>query len=62
METPYHGAYSIQSPIRVSANGEFVLLGSGDLYRHYFLNWVGSLGTSFADARWLANGSIGSSS
>ena len=58
METPYHGDYSIGPPIRVSGNGQYILLGSGDLYRHTDLNWAGSLGTNLADARWLANGDL----
>src|SRR5262249_549291 len=57
-ETPYHGSYSIQPPIRVSANGLYVLLGSGDLYNQSGLTWAGSLGSQIADARWFANGSI----
>ncbi len=57
-ETPYHGAYSIVPPIRVSANGQHVLLGSGDLYAQGNLNWAGSLGSQPADARWFANGSL----
>jgi hypothetical protein len=58
LETPYHGDYNILPPIRVSANGQYVLLGSGDLYRHTDLHWTGSVGSQFADARWLANGSL----
>jgi hypothetical protein len=58
LETPYHGDYSIAPPIRVSANGQFILLGSGNLYRHNDLNWVGSVGTYLPDARWLANGDL----
>ncbi|HUQ08752.1 MAG TPA: hypothetical protein VM146_00455 [Steroidobacteraceae bacterium] len=57
-ETPYHGDYNIQTPIRVSNNGQFILLASGDLYRHTDLHWTGSLGAQFTDARWLANGSL----
>ena len=57
-ETPYHGSYGIQPPIRVSANGQYVLLGSGDIYSQNGLTWTGSLGTQVADARWLANGSL----
>jgi hypothetical protein len=57
-ETPYHGSYSIQGPIRVSADGQYVLLGSGDLYSRDDLNWVGSLGSQVVDARWSANGSL----
>jgi hypothetical protein len=57
-ETPYHGTYSIQAPIRVSANGQYVLLGSGDIYTQSLLNWSGSLGAQVRDARWFANGSL----
>jgi hypothetical protein len=57
-ETPYHGAYNIQAPIRVSVDGAYVLLGSGDIYAEATLNWAGSLGTNVADARWFANGSL----
>ena len=45
-ETPYHGSYSIEPPIRVSPNGQHVLLGSGDLYNQSDLTWAGSLGSS----------------
>jgi len=57
-ETPYHGAYNIQAPIRVSVDGQYVLLGSGDIYAQATLNWSGSLGSQVADARWFANGSL----
>ncbi|MFL6600961.1 MAG: hypothetical protein ACJ8R9_06475, partial [Steroidobacteraceae bacterium] len=57
-ETPYHGSYIIQPPIRVSANGEYVLLGSGDIYHQSGLTWSGSLGSQVSDARWFANGSM----
>ena len=57
-ETPYHGSYNIQPPIRVSVDGQYVLLGSGDIYRQPALNWSGSLGSQVADARWFTNGSL----
>ena len=57
-ETPYHGAYSIIGPIRVSANGAYVQLGSGDIYNRDQLTWAGSLAAQIADARWFANGSL----
>ena len=57
-ETPYHGAYNIQAPIRVSVDGQYVLLGSGDIYGQATLNWSGSLGSQVADARWFADGSM----
>jgi hypothetical protein len=57
-ETPYHGSYGIQPPIRVSNDGAYVLLGSGDIYNQDGLTWSGSLGLQVTDARWLANGSL----
>jgi hypothetical protein len=57
-EAPYHGSYAIQAPVRVSANGQYVLLGSGDLYVQNGLTWTGSLGSAIGDARWFANGSL----
>ena len=41
-ETPYHGEYGISPPIRVSASGQYVLLGTGDIYDQDGLNWSGS--------------------
>jgi hypothetical protein len=57
-ETPYHGDYYIRPPIRVSANGEQVILGSGDIYRAPALTWETAIGISLTDARWLADGSL----
>lgn len=54
-ETPYHGAYEIKGPIRVSASGGKVLLGSGDVYSAPELTWGGNIGKSFNDAAWLQN-------
>jgi hypothetical protein len=57
-ETPYHGSYNIQPPIRVSADSQYVLLGSGDIYAQAGLTWSGSLGSQVVDARWFANNSL----
>ena len=57
-ETPYHGSYNILGPIRVSNDGQYVLLGSGDIYSQAALNWSGALGAQLTDARWFANGSL----
>ena len=57
-ETPYHGDYNFFGPIRVSANGQRVLLGAGDLYAQSDMTHTGWLGNQFADARWLADGSL----
>ena len=50
-ETPYHGDYNFFGPIRVSANGQRILLGTGDLYTQNGLTHTGWLGTQVADAR-----------
>ena len=57
-ETPYHGSYNIIGPIRVSVNGQYVLLGSGDIYNSDQLTWAGSLASQITDARWFTNGSL----
>jgi hypothetical protein len=57
-ESPYHGDYLIKAPIRPSADGSLILLGSGDLYEQEQLKWVGSLGAQIDDARWLADNSL----
>jgi len=57
-ETPYHGSYNIQPPIRVSSGGQYVLLGSGDIYNQFGLTWSGSIGMQVADARWFADDSL----
>ena len=54
-ETPYHGDYNIEPPIRVSPDGTRVLLGTGDLYRRSNLTWAGALGRTFTDAEWQDN-------
>jgi hypothetical protein len=57
-ESPYHGKYAIGGPIRASAGGARILLGSGDIYSGSDLTVVKSLGFAFHDAQWLADGSL----
>lgn len=57
-ESPYHGAYTITTPIRPSQDGAHVLLGSGDLYDGTSLEVVGSIPVEPADAAWLADGTL----
>ena len=57
-ETPYHGDYNFGGVIRVSGDGQYVLLGAGDIYAQSTLTWSGTLGSPVDDARWLANGSL----
>lgn len=56
LESPYHGAYAIIGPIRVSADGNRVLLGSGDIYNSGDLTWRTNLGGTHVDALFMANG------
>jgi len=56
-ESPYHGDYSIALPIRISSDGQQVMLGSGDLYNAEDLTWEGSIG-DLDDALWLVSGDL----
>ena len=57
-ESPYHGDFPIQHPIRVSRDAAYVLLGSGDLFDGTTLQAVNSLPITLKDALWLADGSL----
>ena len=57
-ESPYHGEYQIQGPIVISALGEQVILGSGDIYDADDLTWLGNIG-QFSQAIAYTNGEIG---
>lgn len=57
-ETPYHGSYSIFGPIRATAGGGRIVLGSGDVYSGSDLTVVKSFGFAMRDAQWLADGSL----
>lgn len=54
-ETPYHGTYNMYPPIRVSSNGETIVLGSGDIYHANDMSWVDSLGDPIVDLAWIAD-------
>jgi len=56
-DSPYHGDYVIQHPLRVSPDGTQVVLGNGDVYAGVSLQRLWTLGVSIADAAWL-NGSL----
>lgn len=56
-DSPYHGDYVIDGPIRVSPERGLVALGVGDLYQADDLTWSGSVGR-FDDALWLENGEL----
>jgi hypothetical protein len=57
-ETPYHGSYQIAPPIVMSPDDQFVMLGSGDIYRAADVTWYRSLLTDFVAAIWDDNGTI----
>ena len=57
-ETPYHGAYNIVGPIRVSPAGDKVLLGSGDIYAGPDLLWSGNVGALNGQVEWIAGGEL----
>jgi hypothetical protein len=57
-ESPYHGDYLIRAPIRVSADGARVLLGSGDIYDGAQLQRQSTLSLQPLDAVWRADGSL----
>ncbi len=57
-QTPSHGHYDIQPPIRISKNGAMLLLGSGDIYDSNSLALVDALPISLVDAAWTEQGVI----
>lgn len=52
-DSPYHGDFSIEGPIRVSQDGAYVLIGTGDLYDGIGLVRQRNLGLALLDAAWL---------
>jgi hypothetical protein len=59
-DTPFHDSYQIVPPIVMSPDDQYVLLGSGDIYRADILTWYRSLvsGTDFVGLIWDGNGTI----
>ena len=54
-ETPYHGDFSAQKPIRVSPDGSRVVIGSGVVFNATGMSKVASLGNAFTDAGWFGD-------
>ncbi|MBM3847173.1 MAG: fibronectin type III domain-containing protein [Verrucomicrobia bacterium] len=55
-ESPLHGEISFAHPIRVSGNGQFVLLGGGHLFNGTTLSRLSSaLANSITDAAWIGS-------
>lgn len=52
-ESPYHGAYDIEPPIRVSDDGAFVVLGTGHVYDGVSLLRPFAVPVDPTDALWL---------
>jgi hypothetical protein len=57
-ETPYHGGYVFNVPILMSPDDQYVLIGSGTIFRASDLTWYRSLLSGFAAAVWDDNGKI----
>ena len=57
-ETPYHGDYAIKGPIFVSADGDSILLGSGDVYNGADLTWKTSLPQEVKEALWTGDNEL----
>jgi len=57
-ETPYHGGYAMQTPIRISGDGTKVLLGGGDIFDADTMTHLAALPYSFVDGVWLPWGLV----
>lgn len=57
-DSPYHGDYPIQGPIRVAGGGGRIFIGTGDIYSTSDLKVVKSLGGRYTDAQWLDDGAL----
>jgi hypothetical protein len=57
-ESPYHGAFSISPPIRVSPGGERVVIGAGEVYDGTTIERITSLPGTMVDATWMHNGEL----
>ena len=51
-ETPYHGDFTITTPIRVSPDGTRVVIGSGVIFETNGMTRVTTLANGFTDAAW----------
>jgi hypothetical protein len=57
-ESPYAGEYVLEPPIRVSPDGNLVLVGSGNVFQAFDLTWLRALPVAVTDAQWLADDTI----
>ena len=51
-ESPYHGEVQAQTPIRVSADGSRIVLGSGQVFESGGLTLAGNLGEPVSEIAW----------
>lgn len=59
MDSPYHGGVGTLAPIRVSPDGEIVVLGSGEVFDGTTLQReLDNLPTAFVDGNWRSDGSF----
>lgn len=54
-ETPYHGDFSVVSPIRVSPDGNKVVIGSGVVFETAGMTKLVNLANGFTDAVWVGD-------
>jgi hypothetical protein len=57
-ESPYHGAFDIEPPIRVSSDGAFVLLGTGHIYDGTSIERPAAIPVHPIDAMWTDEGFV----
>ena len=57
-DSPYEADQKYVGPVRVSPEGDRVLIGSGDIYNATDLTWVGAIQPGFEDIQWGENGDI----
>ncbi len=58
VDSPYHGAYSIEGPISISTDGNKVVLGNGDIYNAETLEWQGAVSARFSHVFWLEDSDL----
>ena len=53
-ETPYHGDFLVVPPIRVSPDGQLIVIGSGTTFKASDLTFASPLANAVTDAAWRA--------
>ncbi len=58
-ETPYHGDFNATGPIRVSPDGNFIVIGSGVIFRSSDMTRVITLSAALTDMAWQESLMVG---